>query len=254
MYLIIWHTSATCPVSYMNLWHASCTIFDTHHVQSLSCVCRWNRQPTTGEPPLGVMGYACDNINRDVYYFGGYCGHDDCRHNSLNILHLQDFTWSCLYTNPDTTEPMKKQWLCHAFLSKSATSNRRTGSLIAKGPITISYLWEEYIWQHLYQWTSHLWYGRRLVSITTEKVCTCTMITSFFTWMSLEYLYDICHVNCVSKKGEHVHVDMLCSQWLIFPCSLCRRIGALCSRQIWKLKLPLLILLLHTINALDLTI
>ena len=25
--------------------------------------------------------------------------------------------------------------------------------------------------------------------------------------MSLKYLFDICHVNCPSKKGEHVHVD-----------------------------------------------
>ena len=88
--------------------------FVTNRVQSLSvilalsCICRWHHQPTTGEPPLGVLGYACDNINNDIYYFAGYCGHDKCRHNTLNILHVDDFTWKNVYPGSDSTGPMRK--------------------------------------------------------------------------------------------------------------------------------------------------
>ena len=88
--------------------------FITNHVQSLSiilalsCVCRWHHQPTTGEPPLGVIDYGCDNINHDIFYFAGHCGHEGCDHNSLNVLNVDDFTWRCLYHDNDTAGPMKK--------------------------------------------------------------------------------------------------------------------------------------------------
>ena len=88
--------------------------FVTKYLQSLSvilalsCVCRWHHQPTTGEPPLGVRGYMCDNINQNIYYFAGYCGHKGCDHNSLNVLNVDDFAWRCLYPNNDTAGPMKK--------------------------------------------------------------------------------------------------------------------------------------------------
>ena len=44
---------------------------------------RWEQKPTTGNPPLGVRGYAAAAIGNQIFYFGGYCCHDDCRHNSL---------------------------------------------------------------------------------------------------------------------------------------------------------------------------
>ena len=90
--------------------------FITSHVQSLSvilalsCVCRWHHQPTTGEPPLGVIGYACDNIINDIYYFAGYCGHDKCRHNSLNVLSVDSFTWREIFPSTDTRGPMRKSY------------------------------------------------------------------------------------------------------------------------------------------------
>ena len=54
------------------------------------------------------MGYGCDNINHNIFYFAGYCGHDKCRHNSLNILNVNDFTWKNVYPSSDTTGPMRK--------------------------------------------------------------------------------------------------------------------------------------------------
>ena len=51
----------------------------------------WSRRPTTGVPPLGVLGYCCTTINNSICYFGGGC-HDPiagiCNgyHNSINIL------------------------------------------------------------------------------------------------------------------------------------------------------------------------
>ena len=77
---------------------------------ALSCVCRWDHHPTTGEPPLGVIGYACSSIGHDIFYFAGYCGHDKCRHNSLNILNVDDFTWRELFPTSDTTGPMRKSY------------------------------------------------------------------------------------------------------------------------------------------------
>uniref|UniRef100_A0A1X7SGK4 Uncharacterized protein n=1 Tax=Amphimedon queenslandica TaxID=400682 RepID=A0A1X7SGK4_AMPQE len=47
---------------------------------------QWISRGTTGTPPLGVMQYCCTAINDLLYYFGGYCGHDDCFHNSITQL------------------------------------------------------------------------------------------------------------------------------------------------------------------------
>ena len=47
---------------------------------------QWSIKPTSGKPPLGVQGYSCSAVNDKIYYFGGYCSHDDCYHNSLNEL------------------------------------------------------------------------------------------------------------------------------------------------------------------------
>ena len=43
----------------------------------------WEQKPTTGNPPLGVMGYAAAAIGREIFYFGGHCNHPGCYHNSL---------------------------------------------------------------------------------------------------------------------------------------------------------------------------
>ena len=44
---------------------------------------RWEQIPTTGNPPLGVTGYAAAAIGNEIFYFGGSCNHDECYHNSL---------------------------------------------------------------------------------------------------------------------------------------------------------------------------
>ena len=43
-----------------------------------------------------------------IYYFGGWCYHDQCRHNSLHELDIDQFKWSlCLDDNDNG--PIKKQ-------------------------------------------------------------------------------------------------------------------------------------------------
>ena len=89
-------------------------VFIMNTVQSLAVILallgvfRWNRHPTTGEPPLGVSGYACSIIGHDICYFGGWCGHEYCYHNSLNTLNVDDFTWKELFPTSITFGPMRK--------------------------------------------------------------------------------------------------------------------------------------------------
>lgn len=68
----------------------------------------WENVPTTGAPPLGVRGYACATVGKSVYYFGGWCGHDWCRHNSLNRLDTQSMTWNEVAQSNQYRAPMKK--------------------------------------------------------------------------------------------------------------------------------------------------
>ena len=68
----------------------------------------WEQQPTIGKPPLGVWGYASTVIGKRIYYFGGYCSHDNCRHNSLNSLTTDSFTWSELFPTNSNMGPMMK--------------------------------------------------------------------------------------------------------------------------------------------------
>ncbi|XP_011408353.2 PREDICTED: uncharacterized protein LOC105315411, partial [Amphimedon queenslandica] len=53
----------------------------------------WSSQPTRGTPPLGIIGVSCTTINNNIYYFGGWCGHDTCYHNSLNCLDTLTLQW-----------------------------------------------------------------------------------------------------------------------------------------------------------------
>ena len=77
-----------------------------------SCGPRWEQKPTTGTPPLGVSGYAAAAIRNEIFYYGGYCGHGDCMHNSLFSFNVDTFNWKEL--SPTTFHrhgPRKKQ-LC----------------------------------------------------------------------------------------------------------------------------------------------
>ena len=49
---------------------------------------------TRGTPPLGIRGVSCTTINKNIYYFGGFCGHGSCYHNSLNCLDTLTLQWN----------------------------------------------------------------------------------------------------------------------------------------------------------------
>ena len=69
----------------------------------------WIRRETGGTPSLGVNGYCCAAVGDSLYYFGGYCGHDECYHNSVHKLSTLSLQWTML--SPSTSEsgaPMKK--------------------------------------------------------------------------------------------------------------------------------------------------
>ena len=68
----------------------------------------WQQRPTNGKPPLGVWGYASTVIGNKIYYFGGYCSHDKCRHNSLNSLTTDSLTWNELFSTNSSMGPMMK--------------------------------------------------------------------------------------------------------------------------------------------------
>ena len=68
----------------------------------------WEQKPTNGKPPLGVRGYASTVIGSRIYYFGGHCSHENCRHNSLNSLTTDSFTWKELFPTNSRMGPMMK--------------------------------------------------------------------------------------------------------------------------------------------------
>ena len=69
----------------------------------------WRTQPTTGTPPLGVCGYACTSIKNSIYFFGGYCGHKGCYHNSLYVLDIVSLRWIEISPTADSDGlPIKK--------------------------------------------------------------------------------------------------------------------------------------------------
>ena len=79
---------------------------------------RWEQKHTTGDPPLGVAGYAAAAIGNEIFFFGGYCNHcddrgDDCRHNSLYSLNVDTLNWKEILptnrTNPNHGPRMKNR-------------------------------------------------------------------------------------------------------------------------------------------------
>ena len=69
----------------------------------------WTRQPTSGAPPLGVDAYACTAVGDALHFFGGWCNHGGCCHNSVHTLSTSSLHWVEL--SPTTSEgraPMRK--------------------------------------------------------------------------------------------------------------------------------------------------
>ena len=69
---------------------------------------QWITRGTTGTPPLGVRAYCCTAINDQLYYFGGYCGHDDCYHNSITQLGTVSLQWRELEPTDATRSVMRR--------------------------------------------------------------------------------------------------------------------------------------------------
>ena len=69
----------------------------------------WIRRETSGIPPLGVVGYCCAAVGGSLYYFGGFCGHDKCFHNSVHKLSTLSLQWMMLSpSTPESGAPMGK--------------------------------------------------------------------------------------------------------------------------------------------------
>ena len=69
---------------------------------------RWEQRPTNGKPPLGVYNYTSSVISNRIYYFGGYCYHVGCYHNSINSLITDSLTWNELFPTNPSIGPMMK--------------------------------------------------------------------------------------------------------------------------------------------------
>ena len=63
---------------------------------------QWTSQLTRGTPPPGVIGYSCTVINSNIYYFGGWCGHDSCYYNNITCLDTLTLKWSQVQANDDS--------------------------------------------------------------------------------------------------------------------------------------------------------
>ena len=85
---------------------ASSSVMEVCHLASG----RWEQKPTTGTPPLGIEGYAAAVIGREIFFFGGYCGHTGCSqyHNSLFSFNVDTFNWKELSPTSPHHGPMMK--------------------------------------------------------------------------------------------------------------------------------------------------
>ena len=76
----------------------------------MSIIHRWEKKHTTNTPPPGVFGCGSCSSGTDIYYFGGYCGHDSCYHTSLFCLSTTKLVWDELVPSTDHSRPMRKAY------------------------------------------------------------------------------------------------------------------------------------------------
>ena len=86
--------------------NSMCSVMEVYHLVTG----RWEQKPTTGTPPLGVKGYASAAIGNKIFYYGGYCNHDDCYHNSLHSFNVDTFHWEELSPTTPHHGPMMKDY------------------------------------------------------------------------------------------------------------------------------------------------
>ncbi|XP_019855233.1 PREDICTED: kelch domain-containing protein 1-like isoform X2 [Amphimedon queenslandica] len=83
---------------------AMCSVVEVCNLKSG----RWKRKPTTSDPPLGVRSYAAAVIRNEIFFFGGWCGHDDCYHNSLFSFNIDTLNWKELSPTTSRHGPMMR--------------------------------------------------------------------------------------------------------------------------------------------------
>ncbi|XP_019855177.1 PREDICTED: kelch domain-containing protein 1-like isoform X2 [Amphimedon queenslandica] len=83
-----------------------CSVIEVCHLETGN----WEQKPTTGDPPLGVIYYAAAAIGREIFYFGGYCNHDSCCHNSLYSFNVDTFNWKELSPTTSHHGPIMKAY------------------------------------------------------------------------------------------------------------------------------------------------
>ena len=79
------------------------------HVEILNLTTgNWRQCTTTGNPPLSVVGYGSAAIGNNIIYFGGWCGHEGCYHNSVHSLCVDTMHWKELSPTNRHAGPMMK--------------------------------------------------------------------------------------------------------------------------------------------------
>ena len=155
----------------------------------------WIRRETSGTPPLGVRGYRCAAVGDSLYYFGGYCGHDKCYHNSVHKLSTSSLQWMML--SPSTSEsgaPMRKfgsgmvafrdgeeDILCVVAGFGLTPSHRQPGAQYKTALGSISWSNE----QHMFSLSTSEYNTLSLLSMTTLIV--------FLVLAAIIYLTELCN-------------------------------------------------------------
>ena len=83
---------------------AMTALMDVYHLPTGT----WEQKPTNGSPPLGVRASASVVIGCEIFYFGGYCGHPECYHNSVHSFNVDTFNWRELSPSSSDRCPMMK--------------------------------------------------------------------------------------------------------------------------------------------------
>ena len=69
---------------------------------------KWQKCPTTGDPPPGLYDAACTSLLDSVYWFGGY--DDSSFYNSLHRLDTTTLEWRKVQPLNPAEGPMRKKW------------------------------------------------------------------------------------------------------------------------------------------------
>ena len=80
------------------------SFIDLFHLPTLT----WERRSTTGTPPVGVLNYACTNLGKNIFYYGGCCKYGECYHNNLYELNYLYNNWREVVNSTPDNVPMKK--------------------------------------------------------------------------------------------------------------------------------------------------